>query len=888
MKNHYSQVSGIRSQASGSRFAAILFFLLINLNFINATNLLVDGGISGKITNAKGEPLPGVSVQLLNTNFATITDDNGKFELKNIPAGKYTARVSFIGFLNQDKEIEVGSTPLSLELSLAEDIFKLQEVLVTGGNALKKVESSVAITTLSQQELQIRAPLNTSEMFKGIPGLQVESYGGNGPGNVFVRGFPQTGGYGFIGMMEDGLPIVPTNTSRNVSPDIYFKVDYTIRNVEAIRGGNASMLMPNSAGAVINNISYTGAEKTYGKFGYTRGLNQNLNRLDGNIGGSMAKNIQYNIGGYYRGDEGIISPGFVGTLGGQLKANLTFLFNENKGYLRFYGKYLNEKVYWSRQSYYQYDGSGTAQALPQYDLFTQTLIPQETAFSFTLADGTEYKRDYKDGMHPEITYGGVQFHYEINGWQINNHLRYQYTNYSNVALGFNATAAYGSTKKYYYLDGTPVNVNPTDLFANLGYNVADGVDKQLVDYLDFRKKLGNNDVTIGFGLHNTDINYLQITAAGIEELKPNPRRLLVNKTTGTDVATTATTNKGALASNVGVTRTLSAYVQDEVELTKGLRLNVGVRMDADNITGSNPVYAGTATNATPAGKGFYISGYTPFDEENHTYYSYTAGLNQKLSENSAVFGRYTKSYNALSIYDITLFGYNPALIKTRDINLGELGYRYGKNNVAVFASLVYATVQNVALTFFVPNNAGATVRYPAFGSTQTISAEVEASYRPIQMLGFRLVTTIQNAKYTDFVFTAGQDVRDDIKGKTYDWSGNSVESLPAVNLELTTNFTYKKLNANLIVNYIGDRFTSPSNSVTMSAYTTLNMMVGYDVTKNFKLNVYGYNITNTRGLVAGDARGDQFVVPSTLVVGKVIPGAGLFPRNFTVSLIYQF
>ncbi len=863
--------------------------LLLTSFFLLSLSVFAESTISGKITDEKGNPLIGVSVQLSKTNIGTLTDVQGNYLLKNVAEGTYLLQATYIGYLTNQKSIVVTASPLTIDLTLSEDVLQLQEVVVTGGNSLKKVESSVAITTLSSKDLQQRSPLTSADMFRGIPGLQVESYGGNGPGNVFVRGFPQGGGYSFVGMMEDGLPVVPTNTSRNTSPDIYFKVDYTIHNVEAVRGGTASLLMPNSAGAVINNLSYTGAEKMYGKFGITRGLSQNLNRVDGNIGGSLSKNVLYNIGGYYRSDEGQISPGFIGTQGGQIKANLTYLFNEGRSFIRFYGKYLNEKVYWSRQSYYQYDGSGKATGFPQYDLFTQSIIPQETAFNFALADGSTISADYKDGMHPIIGYGGLQLHFETkNGWQINNHFRYQNTDYTNVAEGFNTVVAYGTTRKYYYLDGTPATVNPTDLYANLTYNVANGTDKQLVDYLDFRKSIGKNNLTIGFGLHSTDVNSLQISAAGIAEFKANPRRLLVNKTTGSDVATTATTNKGALASNVGVTTTLSAYVQDEIKVNENLRLDLGVRMDNDNISGQNPVYAGTATNATPAGKGFYISGYTPFTTENHTYYSYSAGLNQKISESSALFGRFTKSYNAVSIYDITLFGYNPDLIKTRDVVLGELGVRYGKNVFSLFASMVYATVQNVSLTFFVPNNAGATVRYPAYGSTRTISAEVEASYRPIKQLGFRLITTLQNAKYTDFIFTAGQDVRDDIKGKTYDWSGNSVEAIPTLATELTTTLTLNKFYANLILSYQGERYTSAANSVTMAAFTTLNAMVGYNLTKNFKINLHGYNITNTRGLVAGDVRGDQFVLPSTLVVGKVIPGAALFPASFNASLVYEF
>jgi iron complex outermembrane recepter protein len=847
-----------------------------------------EGGIKGTITDAKGSPMVGVSVQLLNTSYGIVTNESGSFEIKGVPTGKYTLRASFIGYLNTDRTIDVKNDILDLSINLSEDVLQLQEVMVTGGNSLKKVESSVAITTINSKDLQIRQPQNTTDLFRAIPGLWVENYGGNGPGNVFVRGFPQTGGYAFVGMMEDGLPVMPTNTNRNTSPDVYAKVDYTLRNVEAVRGGTASILMPNSAGMVMNMLSYTGAEKTYGKFGYQRGLNQNLNRFDGNLGGSLSKNIRYNIGGFYRTDEGVISPGFVGNRGGQMKGNVTYNFNNNKGFIRLYTKFLDDHAYWSRQSYYQYDGSGTANGFPQYDLFTQSIVPQETQISFATSNGQNFSGDYKDGMHLKLKNVGLQLHYETNGWQINNSFRVQHADYSNVAEGFNAPTLYGSTRKYYYLDGTQATVNPTDYYANLQYNIANGTDKQFVDYLDIKKQIGKNNISIGAAYHNTAIDYLQASASGIAEFKANPRRLLINKTTGNDITPTFNTTKTSFNSNVGVTKTVSVSLRDEIALTEKTRLDIGVRMDKDNITGKNPTILGTATNATPAGQGFYINGYTDFTPENHTYYSYSAGLNHKLNEAFALFARGTKSYNAVSIYDITLQGYNPANIKTRNIVLGELGARYGKNNFALFTSFVYATVENVSLIFQVPTNTGSTVRYPAFGSTRTKSAEIEATYQPFKVLGFRLISTINSAKYTDFKFTAAQDVRDDIKGKSYDWSGNNLESLPKLNFEFATNFNYKGFNANFFTTYVGKRFTAASNSVTMAAYTTLNVAVGYKVTKNLKINLNGYNMTNTRGLVAGDVRGDQFVKLETLTNGKIIPGAALFPRNFLASLVFEF
>lgn len=842
--------------------------------------------INGTVSDNKSKPIVGATVQVLNTTTGSITDKDGKFQLNLGDAASKVLKVSAVGFLS--KNITIDAANSSYNVSLSEDILQLQEVVVTGGNALKKVESSVAITSINAKDIATRQPQNTADMFRAIPGLWVENYGGNGPGNVFVRGFPQTGGYAFVGMMEDGLPVMPTNTNRNTSPDVYTKVDYTLQNIEAVRGGTASILMPNSAGMVMNMLSKTGGEKTTGMFGYQRGLNQNLNRFDGNVGGSVSKNIRYNIGGFYRTDEGIISPGFVGNRGGQVKANITYNFQNNKGFVRLYTKLLNDHNYWSRQSFYKYDGSGTAQGLPQYDLFTQSLVPQETMFSYETINGLKFEGDYKDGMHTNLKNISLQFHYETNGWQINNSVRIQGVDYKNVAAGFNSVAQYGATRKYYYLDGTPLTVNPTDYYANLQYNIASGTDKQFVDYLDIRKQVGKNNFALGVAYHNTAIDYIQASASGISEFKANPRRLLVNKTSGNDLTPVFNTTKTSFNSNVGTTQTTSIYLRDEIALTEKTRLDVGIRMDKDNISGKNPNMVGTATNANPAGKGFYIDGYTNFPTENHTYYSYSAGINQKLTDYFALFGRGTKSYNAVSIYDITLQGYNPNLIKTRNIALGELGARYGKNNFALFTSLVYATVENVSLVFFVPTNSGSTVRYPAFGSTRSLSAEIEATYQPIKTLGFRLTSTLNNAQYTDFKFTAGQDVRDDIKGKSYDWSGKDLEALPKLNMELATNFNYKSINASLFINHVGERFTAASNTVTMAAYNTLNMALGYKFTKNLKVTLNGYNMTNTRGLVAGDVRGDQFVKLETLTPGKIIPGAALFPRNFLASLIFEF
>jgi len=292
--------------------------------------------LKGSIKNERGEPLAGATVQLKNTGYSTLTDASGNFIIHNVPPNSYTLTVSYVGYISQETKIIVAANMLPVALKLTEDVLQLQQIVVTGtGSPKKKIESSVAITTVSSGTLEARAPLNSADVIKAIPGVMVNSSGGDGPANVFVRGLPSPGGYLFFGVMEDGLPVLPTGFNTLPSPDQNFKNDLTIETIEAIRGGNAPLVMVNTAGALMNNISYTGAAKTYGKFKFTTGLLQDMYRVDGNVGGSISSKVKYNIGGFYRTDRGIRPPTYTANKGGQLKGNLTWNFN-NKGFIRIY------------------------------------------------------------------------------------------------------------------------------------------------------------------------------------------------------------------------------------------------------------------------------------------------------------------------------------------------------------------------------------------------------------------------------------------------------------------------------------------------------------------------------------------------------------------------
>lgn len=91
--------------------------------------------ITGTVTASEdGSPLPGVNVILIGTSTGTVTDGQGKYEIK-VPATGAKLAFSFIGYVSQ--EISVG-TKTVIDVSMSADTKALHEVVVTGYGVQKQ------------------------------------------------------------------------------------------------------------------------------------------------------------------------------------------------------------------------------------------------------------------------------------------------------------------------------------------------------------------------------------------------------------------------------------------------------------------------------------------------------------------------------------------------------------------------------------------------------------------------------------------------------------------------------------------------------------------------------------------------------------------------------
>lgn len=105
--------------------------------------------ISGIVTNASGEPLPGASVIEKGTSNGTVTDFNGNYKI-SVKKGS-TLIFSFVGF--QSKEIQVTSN--NLNVSLEDKGEQLNEVQIVGSRSTKRtaVDTPVPVDVIDVNQL---------------------------------------------------------------------------------------------------------------------------------------------------------------------------------------------------------------------------------------------------------------------------------------------------------------------------------------------------------------------------------------------------------------------------------------------------------------------------------------------------------------------------------------------------------------------------------------------------------------------------------------------------------------------------------------------------------------------------------------------------------------
>lgn len=164
-----------------------LLFLLLFLTCLPFVGYAQQNVVRGTVVDgSSNEALPGVSVLKKGTSTGVITGIDGGYRLE-ATAGD-TLVFSFVGYANQEAPVGNRTT---IDISLAEDLRSLDEVVVVGYSTQRKKDLTGAVSVVAVEEIEDQPAGNIMKNIQGrVAGVQVTGNGrpGDGGANVRIRG----------------------------------------------------------------------------------------------------------------------------------------------------------------------------------------------------------------------------------------------------------------------------------------------------------------------------------------------------------------------------------------------------------------------------------------------------------------------------------------------------------------------------------------------------------------------------------------------------------------------------------------------------------------------------------------------------------------------------
>lgn len=187
--------------------------------------------VTGRVTDANGNPISGASVQIQNTNVGTVTKDDGTFSLTVSATGRVLV-VSAIGQAAQN--VTIGNqTNITVALQTANQ--NLQEIVISSlGVRRDKKTLGYSASTVGADELTAARQNNiTNALAAKVGGVRVQGSGGAFSGSrVLIRGNTSVTGVSAPLYVVDGIPIdnsgggtalqtgaTSTNRAFDINPD---------------------------------------------------------------------------------------------------------------------------------------------------------------------------------------------------------------------------------------------------------------------------------------------------------------------------------------------------------------------------------------------------------------------------------------------------------------------------------------------------------------------------------------------------------------------------------------------------------------------------------------------------------------------------------------------
>ena len=748
----------------------------------------------------------------------------------------------------------------------------------TAGAGVRRQEAAFAVTTLDAAAIERFAPQSTADLLRVVPGVTVESSGGQNGANIFVRGYPSGGDAEFVTFEGEGIPVFPPPTLSFLENSQLVRFDQTTDRVEAIRGGTGVLFGAGQPGLTVNQVAKRGGDTVHA-LAKISGTDFGTVRGDAYVSGPLADRTTALVGGYYARGNGIRDPRFVAEQGGQIYANIDHKFD--RGEIFVYGRYLDDKGQWLLPIPIATSNNGrTLASYPGFAFGTGTLIGPDNRIT-TRNDGSRV--DLADGRGAKI--GNIGFTGDLDlGTEV--HLRDRFswlggaanttglvpagvpTTAGAVAAGLNGTV--GSLT--YVSGGATAGTAALPVGQAGVWTVRKKIASEVND-TTLEWKHDGNTLTAGFYYaHTYTRDTWNLGNTLLLTLTPNAQRLNLVLADGR----VATRDGFLQGSFYKVNARYDAndyapYIHDELKLTDQLKIDGGFRWQQHDVDGQIQNLATANLDGNPNtlydnGDTVFAPGFAAIRYRGDAF-SGTAGVDYEASRHLGAFARFSHG-NVFPFFD----NLRSNLPNIEQVDSYEVGLKATFPIARAYVTYFHNDFAGLATTQII-NGAPIT----ATGGARTNGVELEGAITPFEGLSIGFAATYLDAKYRNF-FSNG--------GATND-SGNRVQRQPRWAYRIAPSYERSfsdRLKGSIFASYdyVGDRYSDVENQQALSGFGKLDAGAALQVAERLTLQVTGDNLTNKLGLTEGNPR----------VLGSqgagVIYARPILGRSFTFSATVRY
>ena len=208
--------------------------------------------ISGHVVEKGTEnSLPYATILIVETGQGTVSNEDGEFRFKKVPAGKYTLRVQLLGYETQEKKVTVSNDfTVDVHFLMSDESIMTDEVVVSANR--NETSRKVAPVVVNVMNARLFESVNSTDLAKSLnyqSGLRVEN-------NCQNCGFPQVRINGLEGpysqILINSRPVVSALSGVYGLEQIPVNM---IERIEVVRGGGSALFGANAVGGTINIIT---------------------------------------------------------------------------------------------------------------------------------------------------------------------------------------------------------------------------------------------------------------------------------------------------------------------------------------------------------------------------------------------------------------------------------------------------------------------------------------------------------------------------------------------------------------------------------------------------------------------------------------------------------